>query len=204
MVPRLKAAGADVVIVSCHSGDNGKSSWGDALPYVENASALLAEQVPGIDAILVGHAHLEIPQRYVTNTADRQAGAALRAATTGACASPACRSTCRRSAGSGRSCTPRRPSTTPTSRPRTPRSPRAVAAAHQKVAHLRQRRHRHVHARPCRRRRRATRTPPRSTSSTTSRPTRSRRPSRARPRRRSRCCRSPRRSTSSPRSRPAT
>ena len=69
MVPRLKAAGADVVIVSCHSGDNGASSWGDALPYVENASALLAQEVPGIDAILVGHAHLEIPQRYVTNTA---------------------------------------------------------------------------------------------------------------------------------------
>ncbi|KRF44406.1 multifunctional 2',3'-cyclic-nucleotide 2'-phosphodiesterase/5'-nucleotidase/3'-nucleotidase [Terrabacter sp. Soil811] len=67
MVPRLKAAGADIVIVACHSGDNGKSSWGDALPYVENASALLAEQVPGIDAVLVGHAHLEIPQRYVTN-----------------------------------------------------------------------------------------------------------------------------------------
>jgi 2',3'-cyclic-nucleotide 2'-phosphodiesterase/3'-nucleotidase len=69
MVPRLKAAGADVVIVSCHSGDNGASSWGDALPYVENASALLAQEVPGIDAILVGHAHLEIPQRHVTNTA---------------------------------------------------------------------------------------------------------------------------------------
>ncbi|GAA2487738.1 bifunctional metallophosphatase/5'-nucleotidase [Terrabacter carboxydivorans] len=69
MVPRLKAAGADVVIVACHSGDSGKSSWGDSLPYVENASALLAQQVPGIDAVLVGHAHLEIPQRYVTNTA---------------------------------------------------------------------------------------------------------------------------------------
>jgi 2',3'-cyclic-nucleotide 2'-phosphodiesterase/3'-nucleotidase len=69
MVPRLKAAGADVVIVACHSGDNGKSSWGDSLPYVENASAILAEEVPGIDAVLVGHAHLEIPQRYVTNKA---------------------------------------------------------------------------------------------------------------------------------------
>jgi 2',3'-cyclic-nucleotide 2'-phosphodiesterase/3'-nucleotidase len=69
MVPRLKAAGADVVIVACHSGDNGASSWGDALPYVENASAILAQEVPGIDAVLVGHAHLEIPQRKVTNTA---------------------------------------------------------------------------------------------------------------------------------------
>ncbi len=59
-VPRLKAAGADVVIVSAHSGTNGQSSWGDALPYVENASRILAEQVPGIDAILVGHSHVEV------------------------------------------------------------------------------------------------------------------------------------------------
>ncbi|MEO7131074.1 MAG: 5'-nucleotidase C-terminal domain-containing protein [Dermatophilaceae bacterium] len=67
-VPRLKAAGADVVIVSCHSGADTSSSYGDALPYPENASTLLAEQVPGIDAILVGHAHKEIPERLVTNT----------------------------------------------------------------------------------------------------------------------------------------
>jgi 2',3'-cyclic-nucleotide 2'-phosphodiesterase/3'-nucleotidase len=68
-VPRLRAAGADVVIVSSHSGADTSSSYGDALPYPENASTLLAEQVPGIDAILVGHAHKEIAQRYVTNTA---------------------------------------------------------------------------------------------------------------------------------------
>ena len=67
-VPRLKRAGADVVIVSCHSGADTSSSYGDALPYPENASSLLAEQVPHIDAILVGHAHKEIEQRYVTNT----------------------------------------------------------------------------------------------------------------------------------------
>ncbi len=66
-VPRLKAAGADVVIVSCHSGADTSSSYGDALPYPENASTLLAEQVPDIDAILVGHAHKEIPQRQVKN-----------------------------------------------------------------------------------------------------------------------------------------
>ena len=59
-VPRLKAAGADVVIVSCHSGAKTSSSYGDALPYPENASTLLAQQVPGIDAILVGHAHVEL------------------------------------------------------------------------------------------------------------------------------------------------
>ncbi|MGN6751152.1 MAG: bifunctional metallophosphatase/5'-nucleotidase [Intrasporangium sp.] len=67
-VPRLKAAGADLVVVSVHSGMDTSSSYGDALPYPENAASLLAEQVPGIDAILVGHAHKEIPQRFVTNT----------------------------------------------------------------------------------------------------------------------------------------
>jgi 2',3'-cyclic-nucleotide 2'-phosphodiesterase/3'-nucleotidase len=66
-VPQIRAAGADVVLVTVHSGMDTSSSYGDALPYPENASTLLAEQVPGIDAILVGHAHAEIPQRYVTN-----------------------------------------------------------------------------------------------------------------------------------------
>ncbi|CAI9402649.1 bifunctional metallophosphatase/5'-nucleotidase [Aestuariimicrobium sp. T2.26MG-19.2B] len=73
LIPQVKRAGADVVIVSCHSGATTSSSWGDALPWPENASTLLAEQVPGIDAILVGHAHLEVPQRFVTNqTTGRQ------------------------------------------------------------------------------------------------------------------------------------
>ena len=66
-VPRVRKAGADVVIVSAHSGMDLSSSYGDALPFPENASALMAEQVPGIDAVLVGHAHLEIPERLVTN-----------------------------------------------------------------------------------------------------------------------------------------
>lgn len=66
-VPRLRSMGADVVIVSAHSGSSGTSSYGDQLPYVENAAALVAEQVPGIDAILVGHAHTEIPEYVVVN-----------------------------------------------------------------------------------------------------------------------------------------
>ncbi|MFC6714683.1 bifunctional metallophosphatase/5'-nucleotidase [Branchiibius cervicis] len=67
VVPQMKRMGADIVVVSCHSGADTSSSYGDALPYPENASTLLAQQVPDIDAILVGHAHVEIPQRYVTN-----------------------------------------------------------------------------------------------------------------------------------------
>lgn len=66
-VPRLRSMGVDVVIISAHSGTSGTSSYGDQLPYVENAAALVAEKVPGIDAILVGHAHAEIPEYRVTN-----------------------------------------------------------------------------------------------------------------------------------------
>ncbi|MCS7481317.1 bifunctional metallophosphatase/5'-nucleotidase [Umezawaea endophytica] len=66
-VPRMRRAGVDLVIVSAHSGADTSSSYGDALPYPENAATLVAEQVPGIDAILVGHAHVEIPQRLVAN-----------------------------------------------------------------------------------------------------------------------------------------
>ncbi|MEU1087598.1 5'-nucleotidase C-terminal domain-containing protein [Streptomyces sp. NPDC005892] len=66
-VPKLRSMGADVVIVSAHSGTSGTSSYGDQVPYVENAAGLVAEQVPGIDAILVGHAHAEIPEYFVTN-----------------------------------------------------------------------------------------------------------------------------------------
>ncbi|MHA7210862.1 bifunctional metallophosphatase/5'-nucleotidase [Arthrobacter sp. MDT1-65] len=65
-VPEMRSAGADVVVVSSHSGPSGTSSYGAGLP-VENASTLIAEQVPGIDAILAGHEHQEIPERFVTN-----------------------------------------------------------------------------------------------------------------------------------------
>ncbi|MFQ3562742.1 5'-nucleotidase C-terminal domain-containing protein [Streptomyces gramineus] len=68
-VPRLKALGADVVVVSAHSGTSGTSSYGDQVPYVENAAANVARRVPGIDAILVGHAHVEIPELKVVNEA---------------------------------------------------------------------------------------------------------------------------------------
>ncbi|MER5545224.1 bifunctional metallophosphatase/5'-nucleotidase [Streptomyces sp. NPDC001118] len=66
-VPRLRALGCDVVFLTDHSGLDGSSSYGDQLPYVENASNLVAEQVPGIDAILVGHTHVEVPSYTVKN-----------------------------------------------------------------------------------------------------------------------------------------
>ena len=68
-VPKMKRDGADVVLVAAHSGADTSSSYGDALPFPENAATLVAQQVPGIDAILVGHAHQEIAKRVVTNEA---------------------------------------------------------------------------------------------------------------------------------------
>ena len=65
-VPVMRRLGADVVLVSAHAGDNGMSSYQGDIP-VENASAMVAEQVPGIDAVLFGHAHNDVPERIVTN-----------------------------------------------------------------------------------------------------------------------------------------
>jgi len=67
-VPVMRRRGADVIVVSVHAGDSGLSSYGSDLP-VENAAALLAEEVPGIDVVLFGHAHNDKPQVLVTNKA---------------------------------------------------------------------------------------------------------------------------------------
>ncbi|KKK07660.1 bifunctional UDP-sugar hydrolase/5'-nucleotidase [Micromonospora sp. HK10] len=67
-VPVIRERGADLVIISAHGGDSGTSSYGPELPN-ENPVALIAEQVPGIDAILFGHAHNEVPEKFVTNKA---------------------------------------------------------------------------------------------------------------------------------------
>jgi 2',3'-cyclic-nucleotide 2'-phosphodiesterase/3'-nucleotidase len=67
-VPVMRRRGADLVIISAHGGDSGTSSYGPELPN-ENPVALIAEQVPGIDAILFGHAHNEVPEKFVTNKA---------------------------------------------------------------------------------------------------------------------------------------
>jgi 2',3'-cyclic-nucleotide 2'-phosphodiesterase/3'-nucleotidase len=66
-VPKLKNLGCDIVVIAAHSGADNTSSYGNALPYVENASKLMAEQVPDIDAVLVGHTHVDIPQLLATN-----------------------------------------------------------------------------------------------------------------------------------------
>lgn len=56
LVPRLRAAGADVVVALSHSG----LGPADAGHGAEDASTALA-RVPGIDAIVAGHSHLPFP-----------------------------------------------------------------------------------------------------------------------------------------------
>ncbi|KJH68120.1 bifunctional 2',3'-cyclic-nucleotide 2'-phosphodiesterase/3'-nucleotidase [Chromobacterium violaceum] len=57
-VPKMRAAGADLVIAVPHSG----FEKGELPRFAENAVSGLAE-VPGIDAILFGHAHAEFPSQ---------------------------------------------------------------------------------------------------------------------------------------------
>ncbi|MCD0443400.1 5'-nucleotidase C-terminal domain-containing protein [Glycomyces sp. A-F 0318] len=72
-VPKLKEQGADVVIVSAHSGTSGTSAYDTSTGLgIENASKIVAETVPGVDAILVGHAHEEIPETRVTGPDGRE------------------------------------------------------------------------------------------------------------------------------------
>lgn len=65
-VPEVRRK-SDLVVVVAHSGADLSSSLGDQVPFPENCAALVAETVPGIDAILVGHAHVEIAERFVVN-----------------------------------------------------------------------------------------------------------------------------------------
>ena len=59
LVPRIKAEGADVVVVIAHSG----FERGETVFFAENAVARLAE-IPGVDAVLFGHSHGEFPGRF--------------------------------------------------------------------------------------------------------------------------------------------
>jgi 2',3'-cyclic-nucleotide 2'-phosphodiesterase/3'-nucleotidase len=59
LVPKMKAEGADVVVVIAHSG----FEFGETVFFAENTVARLAE-VPGVDAIVFGHSHGEFPGRF--------------------------------------------------------------------------------------------------------------------------------------------
>ncbi|NYE60405.1 2',3'-cyclic-nucleotide 2'-phosphodiesterase/3'-nucleotidase [Duganella sp. 1224] len=55
-LPRMRAEGADLIVAVAHGGIDGAPYT----PQMENANYYLA-QVPGIDALLIGHEHLPFP-----------------------------------------------------------------------------------------------------------------------------------------------
>ena len=59
LVPRMRAEGADVVVVVAHSG----FEFGTTVFFAENTVARLAE-VPGVDAIVFGHSHGQFPGTF--------------------------------------------------------------------------------------------------------------------------------------------
>jgi 2',3'-cyclic-nucleotide 2'-phosphodiesterase / 3'-nucleotidase len=64
-VPKV-AARADVVVVLSHAGADGSSSYGPEVP-TENPSAEIAATVPGIDVMVIGHSHRDVPSQVVRN-----------------------------------------------------------------------------------------------------------------------------------------
>lgn len=67
-VPRVRAAGADVVVVLSHAGI-GESSYDESLAPAENPADVVARTVPGIDVMVVGHTHRDAPSQVITNEA---------------------------------------------------------------------------------------------------------------------------------------
>lgn len=67
-VPVVRHLGADIVVVLAHGGVGGGSSYGTDLP-AENPDDVIAAKVPGIDVVVVGHTHLDVPEKWVTNEA---------------------------------------------------------------------------------------------------------------------------------------
>ncbi|MEP6998983.1 MAG: 5'-nucleotidase C-terminal domain-containing protein [bacterium] len=66
-VAEARHAGADVVLVTMHSGLDGEASYdtvSTGLPS-ENVAARIAREVPGIDAIVFGHSHKEVGELLI-------------------------------------------------------------------------------------------------------------------------------------------
>ena len=69
-VGEARDKGADVIVVALHSGLTGASSYDTAATATpsENVGARVAREVPGIDLLVVGHSHDEVPDTVVGTT----------------------------------------------------------------------------------------------------------------------------------------
>ncbi|NAZ85090.1 bifunctional metallophosphatase/5'-nucleotidase [Kineococcus indalonis] len=68
-VPRMRAAGAEVVVVLSHSGRSGGSSYSEADLGPENVTDRVAAEVPGVDVVVAGHSHRDLPEAWIESTA---------------------------------------------------------------------------------------------------------------------------------------
>jgi 2',3'-cyclic-nucleotide 2'-phosphodiesterase (5'-nucleotidase family) len=66
-VADVRAAGATIVLVALHSGLDGPSSYDTVTTGMpsENVGARVAREVPGVDLILYGHSHQEMPDTTI-------------------------------------------------------------------------------------------------------------------------------------------
>ena len=69
-VQEVRGAGADIVLVTVHSGLNEVSSYDTVTTGVpsENVAARIAAEVPGIDLVLYGHSHKEVKGTTIGST----------------------------------------------------------------------------------------------------------------------------------------
>ena len=69
-VAEARAKGADVIVVTLHSGLSGGSAYDTATTSVpsENVAARVAREVPGIDLIVFGHSHQELADTVIGTT----------------------------------------------------------------------------------------------------------------------------------------
>ncbi|MFC4555481.1 bifunctional metallophosphatase/5'-nucleotidase [Georgenia faecalis] len=67
-VPVARAAGADVVVVLAHTGEGTVPDAGyDPSAAYEDVAANVARMVPGIDVVVAGHSHQDVPARVYEN-----------------------------------------------------------------------------------------------------------------------------------------
>jgi 2',3'-cyclic-nucleotide 2'-phosphodiesterase (5'-nucleotidase family) len=69
-VAEAKAKGADVIVVTLHSGLSGGSAYDTVTTGVpsENVAARVAREVPGIDLVVFGHSHQEVADTVIGRT----------------------------------------------------------------------------------------------------------------------------------------
>ena len=65
-VSEVRGLGADVVVVLCHAGLGQTTYATTAEAPAENPAREIAQRVPGIDVLVIGHTHRDEPEQWIT------------------------------------------------------------------------------------------------------------------------------------------